>query len=139
MTSTAMDGRDPAHLRQCTLRQIRHPGLALLACSGFDMELNASGFKLHTQALSTVVLGALPSATAMKSVSRRPRRRRICAGEDKSAAMKEPDVPQTALLYFDQSLRGLQPAPPWASAAWCWVVKHRGGIRQGAANSACRC
>ncbi|MFX7731801.1 MlaD family protein, partial [Acinetobacter baumannii] len=27
--------------------------------SGFDMELNASGFKLHTQALSTVVLGGI--------------------------------------------------------------------------------
>jgi paraquat-inducible protein A len=32
MTSTRWTWRDPAHLRQCTLRQIRHPGLALLAC-----------------------------------------------------------------------------------------------------------
>ncbi|BEV16774.1 MlaD family protein [Herbaspirillum sp. DW155] len=80
--------------------------------SGFDMELNASGFKLHTQALSTVVLGGIafrdrdegPLGTPAKEGTE------YALVEDESAAMKEPDgAPQTALLYFDQSLRGLQP------------------------------
>lgn len=80
--------------------------------SGFDMELNASGFKLHTQALATVVLGGIAFRDRDEDRVSAPAKEgaEYALVEDESAAMKEPDgVPQTALLYFDQSLRGLQP------------------------------
>jgi len=80
--------------------------------SGFNMELNASGFKLHTQALSTVVLGGIAFRDRDEDRVSAPAKEgsEYPLVEDESAAMKEPDgVPQTALLYFDQSLRGLQP------------------------------
>ncbi|MDT0354177.1 MlaD family protein [Herbaspirillum huttiense F1] len=80
--------------------------------SGFDMELNASGFKLHTQALSTVVLGGIAFRDRDEERVSPPAKEgsEYPLVEDESTAMKEPDgVPQTALLYFDQSLRGLQP------------------------------
>ncbi|MCP1573868.1 MULTISPECIES: PqiB family protein [Herbaspirillum] len=80
--------------------------------SGFDMELNASGFKLHTQALSTVVLGGIAFRDRDEYQVSAPAKEgtEYQLVEDESAAMKEPDgVPQTAVLYFDQSLRGLQP------------------------------
>nr|WP_198982561.1 MlaD family protein [Herbaspirillum sp. ASV7] len=80
--------------------------------SGFDMELNASGFKLHTQALSTVVLGGIAFRDRDEALNSPPAKEgaEFQLVDDESAAMKEPDgAPQTALLYFDQSLRGLQP------------------------------
>lgn len=80
--------------------------------SGFDMELNASGFKLHTQALSTVVLGGIAFRDREEDRNNPPAKEgaQFQLLDDESTAMKEPDgVPQTALLYFDQSLRGLQP------------------------------
>ncbi|MBV8625908.1 MAG: MCE family protein [Herbaspirillum sp.] len=80
--------------------------------SGFDMELNASGFKLHTQALSTVVLGGIAFRDRDALVDGAPAKEgaEFQLVDDESTAMKEPDgAPQTALLYFDQSLRGLQP------------------------------
>ena len=80
--------------------------------SGFDMELNASGFKLHTQALSTVVLGGIAFRDRNEDEKSPPAKEgaEFMLADDEAAAMKEPDgVPQTVLLYFDQSLRGLQP------------------------------
>jgi len=81
--------------------------------SGFDMQINASGFKLHTQSLATVVLGGIAfksmdeldgnNAAAKENTSFR-------LAEDETAAVKEPDGrSQTVLLYFNQSLRGLEP------------------------------
>src|SRR5450830_1566177 len=81
--------------------------------SGFDMQINASGFKLHTQSLATVVLGGIAfksmdeldgnNAAAKENTSFR-------LAEDETAAVKEPDGrSQTVLLYFNQSLRGPEP------------------------------
>lgn len=81
--------------------------------SGFDMQINASGFKLHTQSLATVVLGGIAfksmdefdgnTAAAKENTSFR-------LAEDETAAVKDPDGrSQTVLLYFNQSLRGLEP------------------------------
>ncbi|KAF1040351.1 MAG: Paraquat-inducible protein B [Herbaspirillum frisingense] len=80
--------------------------------SGFDAELNASGFKLHTQALSTVVLGGIAFRDRNEEEKSPPAKEgtEYQLADDESTAMKEPDgTPQTVLLYFDQSLRGLQP------------------------------
>lgn len=80
--------------------------------SGFDMELNASGFKLHTQALSTVVLGGIAFRDRDEDEKSPPAKEgtQYQLAEDEATAMKDPDgAPQTVLLYFDQSLRGLQP------------------------------
>ncbi|WDZ94979.1 MlaD family protein [Herbaspirillum sp. WKF16] len=80
--------------------------------SGFDMELNASGFKLHTQALSTVVLGGIAFRDRDEDEKSAPAKEgtEYQLAEDETSAMKDPDgAPQTVLLYFDQSLRGLQP------------------------------
>jgi paraquat-inducible protein B len=80
--------------------------------SGFDMELNASGFKLHTQALSTVVLGGIAFRDRNEEEKSAPAKEgtQFQLADDEATAMKEPDgAPQTVLLYFDQSLRGLQP------------------------------
>lgn len=80
--------------------------------SGFDAELNASGFKLHTQALSTVVLGGIAFRERDEDEHDTPAKEgaEYQLAEDEGAAMKDPDgAPATVLLYFDQSLRGLQP------------------------------
>ncbi len=80
--------------------------------SGFDMQINASGFKLHTQSLATVVLGGIAfkpmddteeSSAAGENTSFR-------LADDETSALKEPDGrSQSVLLYFNQSVRGLEP------------------------------
>ncbi|MFX6803928.1 mammalian cell entry protein, partial [Acinetobacter baumannii] len=60
--------------------------------SGFDMELNASGFKLHTQALSTVVLGGIAFRDRDEERVSPPAKEgsEYPLVEDESTAMKEP-------------------------------------------------
>ena len=79
--------------------------------SGFDMELNASGFKLRTQALATVLLGGVAfqapdddfGAAAGENTE-------FALADSEEAALKPPDGhAETLLLYFRQSLRGLAP------------------------------
>lgn len=80
--------------------------------SGFDMQLNASGLKLHTQSLSTVVLGGIAFRDREEDGDNPPAKEGAGyqLAEDEATAMKEPDgPPATVLLYFNQSLRGLQP------------------------------
>ncbi|MFL9923259.1 MlaD family protein [Herbaspirillum lusitanum] len=80
--------------------------------SGFDMQINASGFKLHTQSLATVVLGGIAFRDKDEDQAGTPAKEgaEFILADDESTAMKEPDgQPQTVLLYFNQSLRGLQP------------------------------
>jgi paraquat-inducible protein B len=82
--------------------------------SGFDVELSASGIKLRTQSLATVLLGGIAFQTpddAMGPVAQE--NTAFALADDESTAMKEPDGPsQTMLLYFNQSLRGLSPGAP---------------------------
>jgi paraquat-inducible protein B len=79
--------------------------------SGLDIELNASGFKLRTQALATVLLGGVAFRAPDDEFG-------APAGEntefqlagDEETALKPPDGhAETLLLYFKQSLRGLSP------------------------------
>ena len=79
--------------------------------SGIDVEANASGFKLRTQSLTSVVVGGIalaapddaPGAEAAENAS-------FTLADDETTAMKTPDGPsQTLLLNFNQSLRGLAP------------------------------
>ena len=79
--------------------------------SGIDMQLSSSGVTLRTQSLASILLGGIafgapedgdgPVAAENTTFG--------LAG-DETTAMKKPDGPaQTLLLYFNQSLRGLQP------------------------------
>lgn len=79
--------------------------------SGIDVEANASGFKLRTQSLTSVVVGGIalaapdddPGAEAIENAS-------FTLADDETTALKTPDGPaQTLLLNFNQSLRGLAP------------------------------
>ncbi|AMO99998.1 mce related family protein [Collimonas arenae] len=79
--------------------------------SGFDMQINASGFKLRTQSLATVVLGGIAFQAPEDNLGPLAKENTTFAlAEDQETAMKEPDGPsETVLLYFNQSLRGLTP------------------------------
>src|SRR5450830_118729 len=79
--------------------------------SGFDVEVNANGFKLNTQSLATLILGGL----AFQSVDDDPGEQAkentaFLLANDQNQAFKEADgESQTMVLYFKQSLRGLRP------------------------------
>lgn len=79
--------------------------------SGFDIQVSASGFKVNTQSLATVVLGGL----AFQSPDDKPgplahENTAFLLAADQSEAMKAPDGnAETLLLYFKQSVRGLRP------------------------------
>jgi paraquat-inducible protein B len=79
--------------------------------SGFDMELSAGGFKVQTQSLATVVLGGIAFQVPEQSTHQPAQENSVFALADNRAdAVKEPDGPEeTMLMYFDQSLRGLNP------------------------------
>lgn len=79
--------------------------------SGFDMQINASGFTLNTQSLASVVLGGLsfqspddePGPPAKESTI-------FILAESQIEALKEEDGPaEIILLNFKQSIRGLAP------------------------------
>jgi paraquat-inducible protein B len=79
--------------------------------SGFDMQINASGFTLNTQSLASVVLGGLsfqspddePGPPAKGSTT-------FVLAESQIEALKEKDGPaEIILLNFKQSIRGLAP------------------------------
>ena len=84
--------------------------------SGLDIKLDASGFKLSTQSLATVVLGGVAFQAPDNSVATKPAAENtqfLLAG-DQTEAMKEPEelAPALAVLNFDQSVRGLSPGAP---------------------------
>ncbi|MGO4391590.1 intermembrane transport protein PqiB [Variovorax sp. M-6] len=82
--------------------------------SGFDVELNASGLKVRTQSLVTVLIGGIAfQSPDDQSGPQAQENTAFGLANDEVAAMKEPDGPsQTMLLYFNQSLRGLSPGAP---------------------------
>lgn len=79
--------------------------------SGFDVELNASGLKLRTQALATVLLGGVAfKAPDDEFGAVAPENTEFKLADTEEAALQPPDGPGTTLLlYFRQSLRGLSP------------------------------
>jgi len=82
--------------------------------SGFDVDLNASGLKVRTQSLVTVLIGGIAfQAPDDQSGPVAAENAAFVLASDETAAMKEPDgLSQTMLLYFNQSLRGLSPGAP---------------------------
>ncbi len=82
--------------------------------SGFDVELSASGLKVRTQSLVTVLLGGIAFRAPDEELG--PVAQENAAfllSQDEATAMKAPDGPsQTLLMYFNQSLRGLSPGAP---------------------------
>jgi len=82
--------------------------------SGIDAQLSASGFTLRTQSLATILLGGIAFKApddAMGPLAKQ--NTAFTLAEDETTAMKEPDgPPQTLLMYFNQSLRGLTPGAP---------------------------
>lgn len=79
--------------------------------SGIDLQLNAGGFKVQTQSLSTVLLGGIAFQTPDEEVDAPAKENSIFAlADSQETAFKQPDGPaETLLMYFDQSLRGLKP------------------------------
>ncbi|MDM0080341.1 MlaD family protein [Variovorax sp. J31P179] len=82
--------------------------------SGFDIDLNASGLKVRTQSLITVLIGGIAfQAPDDQNGPVAGENTAFVLASDETTAMKEPDGPsQTMLLYFNQSLRGLSPGAP---------------------------
>jgi len=82
--------------------------------SGIDAQLSANGFTLRTQSLATILLGGIAFRApddAMGPLAKE--NTAFTLAEDETTAMKEPDgPPQTLLMYFNQSLRGLSPGAP---------------------------
>ncbi|MFE8645019.1 intermembrane transport protein PqiB [Sphingomonas sp. NCPPB 2930] len=79
--------------------------------SGIDMQLGSSGVTLRTQSLASIVLGGIAFGTPEEgSGPVASENTTFGLAGDETTAMKKPDGPaQTLLLYFNQSLRGLQP------------------------------
>ena len=79
--------------------------------SGLDASITASGVKLRTQSLATILLGGIAFQApedAMGPVAKE--NTAYTLAEDESLAMKPPDGPsQSMLMYFNESLRGLTP------------------------------
>lgn len=79
--------------------------------SGVDIQVNASGFKVNTQSLASVVLGGLafqsadgnPGTVAKENTT-------FLLAQDQTEALKQLDGrSETAILRFNQSIRGLTP------------------------------
>lgn len=79
--------------------------------SGVDLQLTSSGFTLRTQSLATLVLGGI--AFQAPAEGQGPEAKESTAfvlANDETTALKAPDGPtRVAVLYFNQSLRGLAP------------------------------
>lgn len=82
--------------------------------SGFDVQLNAAGFRLQTQSLATVVFGGIAFQSPEGNPGpAAPENSSFALAADEGAALASNDgTSQTLLMYFDQSLRGLTPGAP---------------------------
>lgn len=83
--------------------------------SGVDLRMDASGLKLETQSLATILMGGVafenPETAAPTDVAATGTQFTLAA--DHSEALKAPDsVPETMILRFQQSIRGLSVGAP---------------------------
>ncbi|SBW11911.1 Paraquat-inducible protein B [uncultured Alphaproteobacteria bacterium] len=83
--------------------------------SGIDVSFDASGFKLQTQSLTTIVAGGIafepPEEEAGDARAAPGTAFALAASHD--AAVKTPDgEPQTVVMRFSESVRGLAPGAP---------------------------
>ncbi len=84
--------------------------------SGVDVKLDASGLKISTQSLTTVLMGGVAFQAPEQTTATAPAAENtqfLLAG-DQGEAMKESDelAPSLAVMNFDQSVRGLSPGAP---------------------------
>ncbi|MCS4511425.1 PqiB family protein [Xylophilus ampelinus] len=79
--------------------------------SGIDMQLSSSGVTLRTQSFASILLGGIAFGAPEEGGGPvAAENTTFGLAGDETTAMKKPDGPaQTLLLYFNQSLRGLQP------------------------------
>lgn len=83
--------------------------------SGVDLNLDASGLKLNTQSLATVVAGgvAFQALPGPQEAAPAPEGAEFALFEDEQAAMAPPDgEPEYLQMRFEQSLRGLNVGAP---------------------------
>lgn len=79
--------------------------------SGLDFQVDSSGFKMNTQSLTSVILGGL----AFQSIDDNPgtlatENTNFLLAQNQRQAFQPPDGPSvTAVLHFNQSIRGLTP------------------------------
>ncbi len=82
--------------------------------SGLDIQVNSGGFKVNTQSLASVILGGM----AFQSLDDDPgplskENTTFLLAQNQNQAFKEPDGRSvTAVLHFNQSIRGLTPGAP---------------------------
>ncbi|HSI24250.1 MAG TPA: MlaD family protein [Methylotenera sp.] len=82
--------------------------------SGLDIQVNSGGFKVNTQSLASVILGGM----AFQSIDDDPgplskENTTFLLAQNQNQAFKEPDGRSvTAVLHFNQSIRGLTPGAP---------------------------
>jgi paraquat-inducible protein B len=83
--------------------------------SGIDVTVDASGIKVETQSLVSILAGGIAFETPTESSTDPPAEMDtvFTLFSDRKAAMARPDVEVfPAVLYFSESLRGLSPGAP---------------------------
>jgi paraquat-inducible protein B len=85
--------------------------------SGVDLSLDATGLKLNTQSLATVIVGGIAFDTPMEPADgppqRAPPKSRFILWPDRAAALKpRENIVETYMMRFPQSVRGLQVGAP---------------------------
>ncbi|MQX36333.1 intermembrane transport protein PqiB [Roseospira navarrensis] len=78
--------------------------------SGVDLRMDASGVTLRTQSIATILLGGVAFETPTFASHAEPAAdgHAFALASDRTAALKAPDSdPQTLVLHFPQSVRGL--------------------------------
>ncbi|WP_213955789.1 MULTISPECIES: intermembrane transport protein PqiB [unclassified Variovorax] len=82
--------------------------------SGIDLSLSAGGVNVRTQSVASIVLGGIAFQAPENVIGPlASENTAYVLAADETTAMKPPDGPsQTLLMYFNQSLRGLEPGAP---------------------------
>ena len=83
--------------------------------SGVDVSLDATGIKVDTQSLASILIGGVAFETSPSATKESPaeENREFFLASTRSEAMKRPDaVTFPAVMYFTQSLRGLSIGAP---------------------------